>query len=130
MEVYVICYLIICLGIPIFYHIDRCRKYRNQKEIEDIPEETTEETTNNLPDENPDESANDDPSSEESSSDKPLNDEPLDQSTTTTINLEYKGKIDVRRVLQSLVSEDKFRESSMDLDKILSEILSQQKKKV
>ena len=125
METYVICYLIFCIGVPIIFYIDRCRKYRNQKEIE----ETTEETTNDSPEETQVENSDDDPSSEESSSDKPLNDEPLDQSTTTTINLEYRGKIDVRRVLQSLVSEDKFRESSIDLDKILSEILSQQKKK-
>ena len=127
MDTYVVCFLLLVVGMPVVYYINQCRKYRLKQK------DNTEEDKNEIEQiESVNESINESVENNESSdSDQPLDDTPLTESdtqTTASISVQYRGRIDVKKMLESIVTENKFKETSVDLDKILTEILNQQKK--
>ena len=126
MDSFTMCLILFTVGMPILYAVNECRKIRlRQLErgnlaqdalYQEEPQENEEEI-NNLSD-----------------SDQPLDDTPLTEAEsakeiTANISVQYRGRIDVKKMLESLVTEDKFKGTSVDLDKILAEILNQQKRK-
>lgn len=129
MDTFTMCFILFTIGMPILYAVNECRKLRLrqlEKANLDKPQEDTPNT------EEPQETQED--SSDSSDLDQPLDDSPLTEAEsakeiTANISVQYRGRIDVKKMLESLVTDDKFRETSVDLDKILNEIINQQKTK-
>jgi len=118
--------------MPVLYAVNECRKLR-QRQLATanlVQDALYQGQPQNIEEENIDSSD----SSDSSDLDQPLDDTPLTEAesakeTTASISVQYRGRIDVKKMLESLVTENKFKETSVDLDKILNEILNQQKTK-
>ena len=128
MDSFTLCFILFTVGMPILYAINECRKLRlKQIERGNLAKDALYQEQHDNQQDNEEENV------ESSDSDKPLDDTPLTEAEsakemTASISVQYRGRIDVKKMLESLVTEDKFKETSVDLDKILSEILNQQKK--
>ena len=126
MDSFTMCFILFTIGMPILYAVNECRKLRlRQLERGNVAQDA-------LYQEEPQE--NEEDSSDSSDLDQPLDDTPLTEAEsrkemTGSISVQYRGRIDVKKMLESLVTENKFNETSVDLDKILGEILNQQKRK-
>jgi hypothetical protein len=124
------CFILFTVGMPLLYAVNECRKFRlKQLERGNLAQDA-------LYQEEPQE--NEAENVESSDSDQPLDDTPLTEvestkesakEMTASISVQYRGRIDVKKMLESLVTENKFKETSVDLDKILNEIINQQKTK-
>ena len=122
MDSFTVCFILFTIGMPILYAVNECRKLRLRQL------ERGNQLQDALYQEEPQE--NDEDSSDSSDLEQPFDDTPLTESeTTANITLQYRGRIDVKKMLESLVTDDKFKETSVDLDKILNEIINQQKTK-
>lgn len=122
MDSFTVCFILFTIGMPLLYAVNECRKLRlRQLERGNVVQDA-------LCQEEPQD--NEEENSDSSDLDQPLDDTPLTESeTTANITLQYRGRLDVKKMLESLVTEDKFKGTSVDLDKILAEILNQQKTK-
>jgi len=122
------CFILFTVGMPLLYAVNECRKFRlRQLARGNVVQDA-------LYQEEPQENVESSDSSDLSDSDQPLDDTPLTEAesakeVTANISVQYRGRIDVKKMLESLVTESKFNETSVDLDKILAEILNQQKRK-
>ena len=126
MDSFTMCFILFTVGMPLLYAVNECRKFRlKQLERGNLAQDA-------LYQEQPKD--NEEENVDSSDSDQPLDDTPLTEAesakeVTANISLQYRGRIDVKKMLESLVTESKFNETSVDLDKILAEILNQQKRK-
>lgn len=130
MDSFTMCFILFTVGMPLLYAVNECRKFRlKQLERGNLAQDA-------LYQEEPQE--NEAENVESSDSDQPLDDTPLTEvestkesakEMTASISVQYRGRIDVKKMLESLVTENKFKETSVDLDKILNEIINQQKTK-
>jgi hypothetical protein len=130
MDSFTLCFILFTVGMPLLYAVNECRKFRlKQLERGNLAQDA-------LYQEEPQE--NEAENVESSDSDQPLDDTPLTEvestkesakEMTASISVQYRGRIDVKKMLESLVTENKFKETSVDLDKILNEIINQQKTK-
>jgi hypothetical protein len=123
------CFILFTVGMPLLYAVNECRKFRLKTlERGNLAQDALcQEQPQEQPQENEEENV------DSSDSDQPLDDTPLTEGEsakeiTANISVQYRGRIDVRKVLESLVNENKFKETSVDLDNILNEIINQQKK--
>ena len=127
MDSFTICFILFTVGMPLLYAVNECRKFRlKQLERGNLVQDALYQEE---PQDNQD---NQEENSDSSDLDQPLDDTPLTEAEsakemTASISVQYRGRIDVRKVLESLVTENKFKETSVDLDKILNEIVNQQK---
>ena len=128
MDSFTMCFILFTVGMPLLYAVNECRKFRlRQLARGNVVQDA-------LYQEEPQENVESSDSSDLSDSDQPLDDTPLTEAesakeVTANISVQYRGRIDVKKMLESLVTESKFNETSVDLDKILAEILNQQKRK-
>ena len=129
MDSFTMCFILFTIGMPILYAVNECRKLRlRQLERGNVAQDALYQEEPQEPQDNEEDS------SDSSDSDQPLDDTPLTEAesakeVTANINVQYRGRIDVKKMLESLVTESKFSETSVDLDKILNEIINQQKRK-
>jgi len=126
MDSFTMCFILFTVGMPLLYAVNECRKFRlKQLERGNLAQDA-------LYQEEPQD--NEEENVDSSDSDQPLDDTPLTEAEsakemTASISVQYRGRIDVKKMLESLVTESKFSETSVDLDKILNQIINQQKTK-
>jgi hypothetical protein len=126
------CFILFTIGMPILYAVNECRKLRlRQLERGNVAQDALYQEE---PQELQEPQENEEDSSDSSDLDQPLDDTPLTEAEsakemTASISVQYRGRIDVKKMLESLVTDSKFKETSVDLDKILNEIINQQKTK-
>jgi len=123
------CFILFTVGMPLLYAINECRKFR----LKQLARGNVVQDALYL--EQPQEPQdNEEDSSDSSDLELPLDDTPLTEAEsakeiTANINVQYRGRIDVKKMLESLINNDKFKKTTVDLDKILNEIINQQKRK-
>jgi hypothetical protein len=126
------CFILFTIGMPILYALNECRKLRlRQLERGNVVQDALYQEEPQEPQETQETQED---SSDSSDLEQPLDDTPLTEAEsaneiTANISVQYRGRIDVKKMLESLVTDDKFKETSVDLDKILNEIINQQKTK-
>ena len=129
MDTFTMCFILFTIGMPILYAVNECRKLRLiQLERGNVAQDALYQEEPQEPQETQEDS------SDSSDLDQPLDDTPLTEAesaneTTASISVHYRGRIDVKKMLESLVTDSKFKETSVDLDKILNDIINQQKTK-
>jgi len=134
MDSFTVCFILFTVGMPILYAVNECRKFRlKQLERGNLAQDALYQEEPQV-----ESQENEAENVESSDSDQPLDDTPLTEAEsekesakemTASISVQYRGRIDVKKMLESLVTDSKFKETSVDLDKILNEIINQQKTK-